>query len=165
MRRFRSKHHIDGLLILLLFGVFAASVLAVLLSGAGTYRRLSERDDRSYDRRTAAQYVSARVRQADRAGAVSVRTFEGCPALILSEEIGGESYETRIYHYDGYLRELFASAEGDFLPEDGEKVLPLEGFLVYPEEPGLQVRILTEDGRWQELRLALRSGEEGLHEK
>ena len=159
MRRFESKHHMDGLLILLLFGVFAVSILAVLLSGAGVYRRLAERDDHSYERRTAVQYVATRVRQADQAGGVSVRTFEGCPALILSEEIEGETYETRIYHYDGYIRELFASEEGEFLPEDGEKVLPAGSFLVYWEEPGLQIRILTEDGRWQELRLALRSGE------
>ena len=131
----------------------------MLLSGAGVYRRLTERDDRAYDQRTAVQYVAARVRQADQAGGVSVRTFEGCPALILSEEIEGETYETRIYHYDGYLRELFVSAEGIFLPEDGERVLPAGGFLVYPEEPGLQIRILTEDGTWQELRLVLRSGE------
>lgn len=160
MRRFKSKHYMDGLLILLLFGVFAVSVLSVLLSGAGVYRRLTERDDLSYDRRTAVQYVATRVRQADRQGAVSVRTFEGCPALILSEEIEGEVYETRIYHYDGYIRELFVSADGAFLPEDGEKVLPAGSFLVYWEEPGLQIRLLTEDGCWQELRLSLRSGEE-----
>jgi len=159
MKRFKSKHYMDGLLILLLFGVFAVSILAVLLSGAGAYRRLTERDDCAYDRRTAAQYVVTRVRQADQAGGVSVRTFEGCPALILSEEIEGETYETRIYHYDGYIRELFVSAEGDFLPEDGEKVLPAGSLLVDEEEPGLQIRILTEDGRWQELRLSLRSGE------
>ena len=159
MRRFKSKHYMEGLLVLLLFGVFAVSILSVLLSGAGVYRRLVERDDASYDRRTAIHYVATRVRQADRAGSVSVRSFEGCPALILSEEIEGEVYETRIYHYDGYLRELFVSAEGDFLPEDGEKVLPSGSFLVAAVEPGLQIRILTEDGCWQELRLALRSGE------
>ena len=159
MKRFKSKHYMDVLLILLLFGVFAVSILAVLLSGAGAYRRLTERDDRAYDRRTAAQYVATRVRQADRAGGISVRTFEGCPALILSEEIEGELYETRIYHYDGYIRELFVLAEDEFLPEDGEKVLPAGSLLVYEEEPGLQIRILTEDGLWQELRLAPRSGE------
>ena len=38
-------------------------------------------------------------------------------------------------------------------------MLPAESFLVSAEEPGLQIRILTEDDRWQELRLALRSGE------
>lgn len=159
MTKFTSKRYMDGLLILLLFGVFAVSVLAVLLSGAGAYRRLTERDDRAYDRRTALQYVATRVRQADRQGAVAVRSFEGCPALILSEEIEGEVYETRIYHYDGYIRELFVWAEEEFLPEDGEKVLPAESLLVDWEEPGLQIRVLTEDGRWQELRLALRSGE------
>ena len=35
MRRQASQHHMDGLLMLLLFGVFAACVLGVLLTGAG----------------------------------------------------------------------------------------------------------------------------------
>ena len=34
MREKRVKHHIDGLVALLLFGVFAACVLVVLLTGA-----------------------------------------------------------------------------------------------------------------------------------
>ena len=33
----RAQHHIDGLLALLLFGVFASCLLAVLLGGAGGF--------------------------------------------------------------------------------------------------------------------------------
>ena len=159
MRRFESKHHMDGLLILLLFGVFAVSILAVLLSGAGVYRRLAERDDHSYDRRTAVQYVATRVRQADQAGGVSVRTFEGCPALILSEEIEGETYETRIYHYDGYIRELFTDVTGEFSPEDGEKIMKAEELLFSVENENLTVRIGYAEGESEQLVLHLRSGE------
>ena len=156
----QNKRKADALLVLLLFVVFAVCILSVLLTGADAYRRLTERDQSSYDQRTAAQYLTTKIRQADRVGGVSVRTFEGCPALILSEEIDGSIYETRIYHHDGYIRELFVAAEGDYLPEDGEKVMPAGSLLVYAEEPGLQIRILTEDDRWQELRLSLRSGRE-----
>ena len=39
MKRKTIKHHIDGLIALLLFGVFAVCVLAVLLTGADAYRR------------------------------------------------------------------------------------------------------------------------------
>ena len=148
------------MLVLLLFGVFAICILSVLLTGAGAYRRLSQRDQESYDARTAAQYITTRVRQADQLGGVKVRTFEGCPALVLPQTIDGTVYETRIYHYDGYIRELFAAADGDFLPEDGEKVFPAGSLLIFKEEPGLHIRILDEDGEdWQELWLYLRSGE------
>jgi len=160
MKNRQNNRKADSLLALLLFGVFAVCILGVLLTGADAYRRLAERDRESYDARTAAQYLTTKVRQADRAGGVKVRTFEGCPALVLPEKIDGTAYETRIYHHDGYIRELFAEAEGDFLPEDGEKVLPAGGLLIYEEEPGLQIRILDAAGeQWQELRLHLRSGE------
>lgn len=155
-----KKRKTNSILALLLFGVFAVCILFVLLTGADTYRRLTERDQESYDQRTAAQYVATKIRQADREGGISVRIFEGCPALILTEEIDGSIYETRIYHYDGYIRELFAEVGGAYLPEDGEKVMPAGSLLIDEEEPGLQIRILTEDDQWQELRLSLRSGRE-----
>ena len=150
------------MLVLLLFGVFAICILSVLLIGADAYHRLSDRDRESYDARTTAQYITTRVRQADRQGGAAVRTFEGCPALVLPQTIDGTVYETLIYHYDGYIRELFAAADGDFLPEDGEKVLPAGGLLILEEEPGLHIRILGADGEnLQDLWLHLRSGEGG----
>ena len=44
MRKKSIHHQMDGLVALLLLGVFAACVLAVLLTGAGVYQRLTERD-------------------------------------------------------------------------------------------------------------------------
>lgn len=45
MKKQLGKHQMDGLLVLVLFSVFAGCVLSVLLTGAGAYRRLAERDD------------------------------------------------------------------------------------------------------------------------
>ena len=157
------KHYIGGLLALLLLCVFAACVLSVLLAGAGTYRKLTARDRASYDSRTATQYLATRIRQADRQGAVSVRTFEGRDALVLTEEIDGELYETCIYYCDGYLRELFTAAGADLAPEDGEKILPAGSFLAYADDPAegqLRLRIQVANGDWEELTLLLRAGRE-----
>ena len=52
MKRQGTQHHIDTLAALLLFGIFAACVLTVLLAGAEAYRRVTERDREDYDRRT-----------------------------------------------------------------------------------------------------------------
>lgn len=161
MTNLRRKHQIDGLLALALLGLFAVCILAVLLSGARTYRRLAARDDAAYDRRTAVQYVATKVRQADRIGSVAVEEFGGVQALLLREELEGELYETRIYCHDGYLRELFTVADSGLLPEDGEKILPAQAFSVALETPGDRLRVALEvaDGDCRELVLHLRSGE------
>ena len=94
MRRFQSKHDRNALLILLLFGVFAVSVLGVLLSGARVYRQLIRRDGHAYERRSVAQYVTMRLRQSG--GDITVAPFGDGQALELWEKIGEEDYVTRV---------------------------------------------------------------------
>ena len=65
MKRQAIKHHMNGLAALLLFGVFAVCVLAVLVTGAQAYRRLTKRDRAAYGRRTCIQYITTHFRQAD----------------------------------------------------------------------------------------------------
>lgn len=156
-----TKRKTSSLLVLLLFGIFALCILSVLLTGTDAYRRLARRDDSSYDRRTAVQYLSTRVRQADAPGGITVEEFEGVDALVLSEEIGGVTYETRVYCYDGYLRELFCLAGGGFLPEDGEKVLPADALTLSVRDNVLSAALTDSAGDTQTLLLYLRSGGEG----
>lgn len=155
MRR-NGKQHMDGLAALLLFGIFAACILAVLLTGAGAYRRLTERDQASYERRTCAQYIATRVRQADSLGNVSVEQFGGAPALCLMEEGG---YVTRVYCYDGYLMELYASADADLVPADGEKLMKAAGLDLSLAGGLLEVSVTEADGAEERMYLSLRCGE------
>jgi len=146
------------LLVLLLFGAFAICILSVLLTGADVYRKLSARDELSYNRRTAAQYLTMRVRQADQLGDVSIRPFEGEDALVITEVIEEDVYETLVYCYDGYLRELFAAADGGFMPEDGEKVLVAQDLSIQQTGQLLEMKLTAPSGEVQELSLYLRSG-------
>ena len=79
------KHHMDTLAALLLFGVFAVCVLAVLLTGADAYRRLTERDREASDRRPSVQYIATRGRQSDAAGGIGVEFSADTTALVLGE--------------------------------------------------------------------------------
>lgn len=155
MKRRTAQHHIDGLLALLLFGVFAACVLAVLFTGADAYRRLTERDRAAYDRRTCLQYVAQRVRQAEHPEAVSVENFGGVDALVLNE---GE-YVTRLYCWDGQLMELYCAEDEALEPVDGEYILE-SGSLAFTLEDGL-LTVTSVDTRGEEsrLQLSLRRGE------
>ena len=126
-----------SLLALLLLLVFAVCVLSVLLTGADTYQALTKRDQDSYDRRTAAQYLATRVRQADQTGGVTAADFQGCDALELTDIIDGELYVTRIYCYDGYLRELFIKEGVAASAGDGREILATDGFSFEESRDGL----------------------------
>lgn len=158
MKERTKKSNLDGALVLLLLAVFMASVLFVLLTGADVVQKLSRRGDVSYDRRTAAQYITTRVRQADAAGRVAVRDFGGCEALVLTEDYDGVCYETLVYCYDDALRELFTEAGLEQEPAYGEEILPAQAFTA--EQDGARLTVtLTVDGERETVFLHLRSGE------
>ena len=64
MKQQKTQQSISALAALLMFGVFAVGILSVLLGGADSYRRLTQRDRVSYDERTCAQYMATKLRQA-----------------------------------------------------------------------------------------------------
>lgn len=155
-----KKNHLSGVLVLLVFAVFGVSVLLVLLTGADVVQTLSERDRQSYDRRTALQYITTRVRQADERGMVSVRNEEETDVLVLGEDIEGYRYETLVYCYDGYLRELFVEAGLEMDLEFGELILPVQALSLAHEGTHIRAGLTFEDGETRSLILALR-GERG----
>lgn len=118
-----NRSRITDVLALLTLTVFALCVLLVLLTGAEAYRDLVDNGEETYARRTALQYLTTRVRQAE---TVETDVFEGCEALILGQTIAGETYTTRIYCFDGWLRELYAVPGAVLPPEAGEAILETE---------------------------------------
>ena len=97
MKNYFKNGSLSGLVALLTFVLFAISILFVLLNGAGIYRRLTERDQRSYDNRTCVQYLATKVRQAPSPTAVSADTFEDVDSLLIYQDIEDSVFGTRIY--------------------------------------------------------------------
>ena len=155
MKKNGIQHRLDGLIALLLFGIFAVCVLAVLLTGARAYRGLTQRDQAAFDRRSCVQYIATRVRQADVEGGVAVEPFGEVTALALTS--GG--FTTRVYCYDGWLMEMYTFEDAELTPQDGEKVMPLSGLSFDLEDGLLTVELQSGEGVTDTLRLALRSGE------
>lgn len=88
MKKQVKKFQMDGVFVLLLTAVFAACLLMVLLTGAGGYRRLKQRDQLAYDRRTAVQYVATKVRQGDASGGVALGELGWCAGAVLYGHCG-----------------------------------------------------------------------------
>lgn len=145
---------------LVLFALFAVCVLAVLLIGTEVYRKLTVRNQQVYEKRTAIQYLTTKLRQADVAGGILVEDFDGQEALVISEEVEGTRYRTWIYYYDGYIRELFAAESSSLTADAGEKVLESGDMEVSDDGERFHVEITAEDGSISELLLYPRSGKE-----
>ena len=157
----RKKLHIDGLVALILFGLFASCILAVLLAGAQSYRRLSIRDQAAYSRRTCAQYIATKVRQSAAPGAVSLSKSDDGDVLTFHQLIGDEVYLTQIYCYDGWLRDLFFMQGDDLSPEAGEKVIPASHLSLSLQDDLLIVHVIDATENVIELTLSLRTQQGG----
>lgn len=152
MRKKTTGYHMDGLIALLLFGVFAACLLAVLLTGAGAYKRLNARNEENYARRTCLQYVANRVHQAAKPSDVRTEAFGDGTALLMADR---DDFVTRVYFYDGYLMELYSSSAFALGPQDGERIMEIGGLDLSLEEGMLKVKVTDRAGESSELILAL----------
>lgn len=141
---------------LLLFAMIILSLLFLVAAGTGLYSALVEEQTRGRQTRAALSYLAARVHAADTAGSVSIGAGPEGDALLLREKAGEESYETRIYLYDGALREEYVPADWPMRPESAERIAQLERFALTQERPGL-LKAVTEYG---EAHIALRCGGE-----
>ncbi len=145
------------ILTLVLFAVLAVSMILVLLTGTGVYKRLTVRGKESYETRTVPLYIATKVRQSDCTGGVIAEQREGIDVLRLNEWIDGVCYVTRIYCYEGYVREWFAAEDVFFEPSAGEKIVPAEEIDVSVEEGCLYITVRQENGVSSEQMLTLRS--------
>lgn len=156
-KKFRSLSTVAALMVLALFAV---GILSVLLGGASVYRRLTARDQTTYESRTGSQYLATKLRQANSADAVEVTPFGDGDALMINQILEGETYTTWIYCHDGWLMELFGVPEGEYAPEDGEKVMEAASLRIQTQGNLHTLEWTGKDGMTQRLTLTLR-GEGG----
>ncbi len=139
----------SGLVVLALFAALAVSVLAVTVTGAGAYSRLTERDDAAYLRRTVEGYLTTRVRSAE---AVSLEELQEMPVLTIAES----DFVTQIYVYEGWLCELYHTPGSGLGLADGEQLLPMLAMEAELSDGLLTLRLTCPDGAERVLHHALR---------
>lgn len=147
----------EKVLTLILFTVLAVCMILVLLTGAGVYKRLTTRGQETYEKRTVPLYIATKVRQADSVDAVATEHSGGVDVLLLKEWIDGACYITRIYCYEGYVRELFAAEEVVFDPMAGEMIAKASEVRFFLEDGCLHVTVTGEDKTSLKQMLTLRS--------
>lgn len=116
----RHKKHRGGVVagILLPMGLtclFALCSLALALIGGQAYKDIQAQVEDSHDTTVAASYLHTKLSQTATAGAVTVREQDGAELLVITAEVNGAAYETRIFLADTEsgprLVETFGSAD------------------------------------------------------
>jgi len=126
MKKVTRRRNIDTIFVLIVFSIFAFSVLMVLMLGASIYSNIHDISREGEDERLVLSYISTKVRNYDDAGNILVDDFNGVPALRIIERLSGKDYHTVIYNYNGWLYELFSEAALDFSLEDGMPVTRID---------------------------------------
>ena len=171
MRERNNKTTLTALAPLLLFVIFTPCILAVLLTGADIYKKISLRDQNSFRCRTGVQYLTTRLRQNDADSTVFVGDFHTGAAdttlsngdtLFLREEWDGRTFYTRIYCHEGYLYELFSEETLAVSKKYGEPILEMNALHFSVQGNLLQIEIEHADSTTETLILFLRSEKEGI---
>ncbi len=139
--------------LLLLFGVTTYTLVAV---GGQSFDKILQKRDVSSNLRVAVSFMANHIRQNDLTGGVELRDGAQGYLLVLSQDYGGERYDTIIYQHDGKLMEALLSAEQAFDPRMGDELVPLTGMaLSYAgpaENPTSALKLTVWDGEGEARR-------------
>jgi hypothetical protein len=119
----RGNQRVDTVFVLMIFCVFAVTVLVVLMLAGSTYKNMTDISRDGHDERTALSYIWTKVKNLDSEGQITVDYFGGASALCFVEVFGDYTYETLIYLQDGWVYELFHERGFEFYPEDGTPIV------------------------------------------
>ena len=142
-----GRSSLTMLIVLVLFGFFLTASALVTVSGANVYKSVSDGMEYNSTLRSSYAYLANRLRGNESASSVLVGQLEGSDGdfgeltsltegdmLILTDYYGGDRYYTRIYVYDGWLRESFLWDMSEFHLQDGERITQVDSFYVRKEE-------------------------------
>ena len=144
MKKPIRNRRIDTIFVLIIFSVFALSVLMVLTFGASIYKNISNIARDGQNERTVLSYVRSKIKNYDGMDRIVAGDFHGLSALYVYEELGHTLYNTIVYQYDGWLYEIFTEADFEFMPEDGIKITKVNDLSFKPLKDGL-IQVTTGD--------------------
>lgn len=157
MKRASKIHAIDSAIALFVFFIFALTSLFLVLFGANVYRSVVRGSEENHTLRACLTYVTNKVRQNDRAGAVQLVEQDGMQILRLTQTYEAGEYATYLYFDEGVLWEMLLPADESFQTGSGQEIVQLDGFAL--EQTGSVLTMAAQaDGEQVQTSISLRSG-------
>ena len=118
----------ESVFVMLLFMVFAISMVMMILSGRSSYSKILDEKGRTESLRIAASYLRMKLKQNNQINSIYITKSYKMDGEILEiwQEGVDKRYRTLIYFRDNKIWEDYMTAEDEFDPELGEPVIELE---------------------------------------
>ena len=120
---------IDTVFVLIIFSVFAVSVLIVLMLAASIYQNIAEMSEEGADERLVLSYIWTKTKKHNDVDLIYIDDFDGGKALMIDEIIGERYFQTAIYFEDGWLLELFAEKDIGMKRSDGIRIMRVDSLI------------------------------------
>lgn len=159
----KKSHAISGVFVFLLLGIFAIFSTVMVVMAAKAYRGMVDNSATHNSMRVASSYIRTMLRSNDETGVLRIEDVEGVQTITMEND-WEDIYVTRIYLYEGKLREWFALADIPFAPANGESVCDLDTFHAEMKNGLLHV-IVSENGTEIEIDYAPRTADFSRGEK
>ena len=157
----RGRADVRGVFVFALLAAFALLSLVVVLVGAQSYRMINATAEEAYLSRTGLSYLAGKVRAADEAGMLEVRSENGMDLLTIASTHADEQYLTYIYCDGTYVCEYFAREELVFSPSYGEEICPAQEMRLTLENNLLTISLVDSNGEAHAVSLYLQAAKEG----
>ena len=154
----------DIVFTLALFALYTTMALVLVAIGARVYLATSDTMTTNYNERTSVLYVAQRLRQNDVYGQVRVEHLNGSDALVFSETIGDDTYETWLYVFDDQLCEILVARGSQADLRYGQRIMPMQSMTVDTSRLSdglISVRFMLEDGQPSQIDIYLKSIDTG----
>jgi hypothetical protein len=139
---------IELTMVMVVMILFGATIYTLILAGSSAQRKIIEEKNAQSEARVASSYVSVRLRQNDRKGAVViVPTKEYGNAILIKGGGGLETLDRWILWSDGELREFIVDEGQEPLNEPGmySRVASVKGFDARAREDGMVISAVSYD--------------------
>ena len=141
----KKKHSVNMMFTVMLLGIFALSAIFVAVLVAKVYANSADKMQANFDTRTSIVYLSEKIRTCPRDG-FSVREVEGCTALVLTEEINGNEFESWVFVLNNKLSEVMVKKGDQIYPNAAQQIMDLRSLDAVIRDGGIEITVVTVAG-------------------
>ena len=141
----KKKHSVNIMFTILLLGIFALTAIFVAVMGAKVYANSADKLQANFDTRTSIVYLSEKIRTCP-GDDYQVREVNGSTALVLSENIGGQVYESWVFVVSDKLCETTVARGDTVFPGVAQQIMSLKSFHAELKDGGIELTVVTASG-------------------
>jgi len=141
----KKKHSVNMMFTVMLLGIFALAAVFVAVMGAKVYANSADKMQANFDTRTSIVYLSEKIRT-NPGDNYEVREVNGNTAIVLTEKIGENYFESWIFVANDRLSEVTVTKGDSFLPSAAQQIMDLKSLDAKIRDGGIELTVVTMAG-------------------